>query len=316
MARSARSAIDAIWLSPIHPSPGFDVGYDVADYDAIDPVFGTLDDFDRLVAESHRRGIRVMLDLVMNHSSSAHRWFEESRRDPSGPFGDCYLWRDAKPGRLGRRGPPEQLAIVLRRLGLDLGRDPRPVLHAHLPARAARPQLAQPGRSRGDARRWSAAGSTGVSTASGSTSSTRSSSTPSLLSNPRRMRGSPALRPAGPPLRQGPAGAARLPGRVPGARRLVSGADVRRRAVRVGPDGRCAAQRAPATWSSTGTSSASRGGRREFAEASDEARADVRGRRLADARPVEPRPAAAGEPPGAGRGSPRRATRWRVPPPS
>ncbi len=98
--------IDAIWLSPIHPSPGFDVGYDVADYDAIDPVFGTLDDFDRLVAESHRRGIRVMLDLVMNHSSSAHRWFEESRRDPSGPFGDFYLWRDAKPGRLGRRGFP------------------------------------------------------------------------------------------------------------------------------------------------------------------------------------------------------------------
>jgi alpha-glucosidase len=96
--------VDAIWLSPIHPSPGFDVGYDVADYDAIDPVFGTLDDFDRLVAEAHRRGIRLMLDLVMNHSSSAHRWFEESRRDPSGPYGDFYLWREAKPGVLGRFG--------------------------------------------------------------------------------------------------------------------------------------------------------------------------------------------------------------------
>jgi alpha-glucosidase len=98
--------IDAIWLSPIHPSPGFDVGYDVSDYDAVDPVFGTLDDFDRLVAESHRRGIRVMLDLVMNHTSSAHRWFEESRRDPSGLFGDWYLWRDGRPGPLGRRVPP------------------------------------------------------------------------------------------------------------------------------------------------------------------------------------------------------------------
>jgi alpha-glucosidase len=98
--------IDAIWLSPIHPSPGFDVGYDVADYDAIDPIFGTLEDFGRLVAESHRRGIRVMLDLVMNHTSSAHRWFEESRRDPTGPYGDWYLWRDGHSGRFGRTVPP------------------------------------------------------------------------------------------------------------------------------------------------------------------------------------------------------------------
>lgn len=98
--------VDAIWLSPIHPSPGFDVGYDVSDYDAIDPVFGTLEDFDRLIAEAHRRGIRVMLDLVMNHTSSAHRWFEESRRDPSGPYGGWYLWRDGKPGRFGRTARP------------------------------------------------------------------------------------------------------------------------------------------------------------------------------------------------------------------
>jgi alpha-glucosidase len=98
--------VDAIWLSPIHPSPGFDVGYDVADYDAIDPIFGTLDDFDRLVAEAHRRGIRIILDLVMNHTSSAHHWFAESRRDPDGPFGDWYLWRDGVRDRLGRLHPP------------------------------------------------------------------------------------------------------------------------------------------------------------------------------------------------------------------
>jgi len=98
--------VDAIWLSPIHPSPGFDVGYDVADYDAIDPLFGTLDDFDRLVAEAHRRGIRIVLDLVMNHTSSAHRWFEESRRDPAGPFGDWYLWRDGVRDRFGRLHKP------------------------------------------------------------------------------------------------------------------------------------------------------------------------------------------------------------------
>ena len=102
--------IDAIWLSPIHPSPGFDVGYDVADYDAVDPVFGTLDDFDRLVAEAHRRGIRIMLDLVMNHSSSAHRWFEESRRDPAGPYGDFYLWRDGVRDQFGRLHKPNNWA--------------------------------------------------------------------------------------------------------------------------------------------------------------------------------------------------------------
>jgi alpha-glucosidase len=98
--------VDAIWLSPIHPSPGLDVGYDVADYDAIDPIFGTLEDFGRLVAEAHRRGIRIVLDLVMNHTSSAHRWFQESRRDPSGPFGDWYLWRDGRRDRFGRLHPP------------------------------------------------------------------------------------------------------------------------------------------------------------------------------------------------------------------
>jgi alpha-glucosidase len=98
----ASLGIDAIWLSPIHPSPGFDVGYDVADYDAIDPLFGTLDDFDRLVDEAHRRGIRIILDLVMNHTSSAHRWFTESRRDRTGPTGDWYIWRDSPGGK--RRG--------------------------------------------------------------------------------------------------------------------------------------------------------------------------------------------------------------------
>ena len=69
-------------------------------------MFGTLDDFDRLVAEAHRRGIRIMLDLVMNHTSSAHRWFEESRRDPTGPYGDWYLWRDGVTDRFGRTRKP------------------------------------------------------------------------------------------------------------------------------------------------------------------------------------------------------------------
>ena len=88
-----------------------------------------------------------MLDLVMNHTSSAHRWFEESRRDPVGPYGDWYLWRDGVRDRFGRLGPAEQLDVVLRRLGLDLGRRPRAVLHAHLPARAAGRELAATRRS-------------------------------------------------------------------------------------------------------------------------------------------------------------------------
>src|SRR5262245_44092133 len=99
--------IDAIWLSPIYPSPDFDFGYDVADYLGVDPKFGTLADFNRLVEESHRRGIRVILDLVLNHTSHEHAWFEASRSSRSGPYADWYIWRDS-PGRsvFGGRRPP------------------------------------------------------------------------------------------------------------------------------------------------------------------------------------------------------------------
>jgi alpha-glucosidase len=99
--------IDAIWLSPIYPSPDFDFGYDVADYVGVDPKYGSLADFDRLVAGCHARGIKVILDLVLNHSSSKHPWFEASRSSRNGPYADWYIWRDS-PGRsiLGRRRPP------------------------------------------------------------------------------------------------------------------------------------------------------------------------------------------------------------------
>ena len=99
--------VDAIWLSPIYPSPDFDFGYDVADYVGVDPKFGSLADFDRLVAGCHARGIKVILDLVLNHSSSKHPWFEASRASRDGPHADWYIWRDS-PGRsiLGRRRPP------------------------------------------------------------------------------------------------------------------------------------------------------------------------------------------------------------------
>ncbi len=92
--------VDAIWLSPIYPSPRRDFGYDVSDYTAIDPALGSLADFDELVADCHRRGIRLILDLVLNHTSDQHPWFVESRASRDNPRRDWYLWRDGRgPGQ-------------------------------------------------------------------------------------------------------------------------------------------------------------------------------------------------------------------------
>lgn len=96
--------VDAVWLSPIYPSPGLDVGYDVADHSAVDPTYGTMADFDALVAAAHGMGLRVILDLVMNHTSDQHRWFTESRRSRTGEYADWYIWRD--PSGVDRRGRP------------------------------------------------------------------------------------------------------------------------------------------------------------------------------------------------------------------
>jgi alpha-glucosidase len=89
--------VDAIWLSPFYPSPMADFGYDVADYTGVDPLFGTLDDFDALVAGAHARGIRVIIDLVPNHTSDRHPWFVESRSSRDNPKRDWYVWADPKP---------------------------------------------------------------------------------------------------------------------------------------------------------------------------------------------------------------------------
>ncbi len=87
--------IDAIWISPIYPSPMADFGYDVTDYCNVARVFGNLADFDRLVAEAHRRGLRLILDFVPNHTSNEHPWFIESRSSRANPKRDWYIWRDA-----------------------------------------------------------------------------------------------------------------------------------------------------------------------------------------------------------------------------
>ncbi|PUB22833.1 maltose alpha-D-glucosyltransferase/alpha-amylase [Promicromonospora sp. AC04] len=86
--------VDCLWLPPFFPSPLRDGGYDVADFTAVSPQFGTISDFSDLVAAAHERGIRVVIDLVMNHTSDAHPWFQASRADPSGPYGDFYVWSD------------------------------------------------------------------------------------------------------------------------------------------------------------------------------------------------------------------------------
>ncbi|GAA2169202.1 maltose alpha-D-glucosyltransferase [Pedococcus bigeumensis] len=86
--------VDCLWLPPFYASPLRDGGYDIADYTAVLPEFGTLPDFQELVSQAHARGIRVITDFVMNHTSDAHPWFQASRSDPEGPFGDFYVWSD------------------------------------------------------------------------------------------------------------------------------------------------------------------------------------------------------------------------------
>ncbi len=94
--------VDALWLSPIYPSPMADFGYDVADYTDVDPVFGSLADLDHLIEQAHQRNLRVLLDLVPNHTSDQHPWFLESRRSRDNPKRSWYIWRDASP----QGGPP------------------------------------------------------------------------------------------------------------------------------------------------------------------------------------------------------------------
>jgi oligo-1,6-glucosidase len=94
----AELGVDVVWLSPIYPSPHDDNGYDISDYHGIDPLFGTLEDFDTLVEALHRNGIRLVMDLVVNHTSDEHPWFAESRASAQAPRRDWYWWRPARPG--------------------------------------------------------------------------------------------------------------------------------------------------------------------------------------------------------------------------
>jgi alpha-glucosidase len=98
--------VDAIWISPMYPSPQVDFGYDISDYENVDPQYGTLKDFDRLVAEAGKRNIRVILDMVLNHTSDKNKWFIESASSRKNSKRDWYVWNDGKPGPNGTRLPP------------------------------------------------------------------------------------------------------------------------------------------------------------------------------------------------------------------
>ena len=98
--------VEAIWLTPIYPSPQVDFGYDISDYEAIDPQYGTMADFDRLIAEAKKHDIRVLMDMVMNHTSDKHKWFLESRSSKNNPYRDWYVWKDGKGETATSPGEP------------------------------------------------------------------------------------------------------------------------------------------------------------------------------------------------------------------
>ena len=147
LSHLAELGVDAVWLSPFYTSPQHDAGYDVADYRDVDPRFGTLADADALIARAHELGLRVLVDIVPNHSSSEHPWFQEAlAAGPGSPARARYMFRDGR-GR-ARRAAAEQLAEQLRRAGVDAGdrgrREPGPVVPPPLRHDPARLRLDQP----------------------------------------------------------------------------------------------------------------------------------------------------------------------------
>ena len=99
--------IDGIWLSPVYASPQRDNGYDISDYQAINPAFGTMGDMEALIAQAERRGMVIIMDLVLNHTSDQHRWFQEARSSRDNPYHDYYIWRDGTPD-----SPPNDMGAV------------------------------------------------------------------------------------------------------------------------------------------------------------------------------------------------------------
>ena len=95
--------VDVLWLTPIYESPGDDNGYDISDYYSIMDLFGTMEDFKTLLTCAHERGLRIVMDLVVNHTSDEHAWFLESRKSAENPYRDYYIWRDGKEAADGEQ---------------------------------------------------------------------------------------------------------------------------------------------------------------------------------------------------------------------
>ena len=129
--------VDCLWLMPIYASPLKDDGYDIADFRQIHPTIGTVADFEALTKAAHARGIRIIADLVINHTSDQHPWFQEARRDPASPKRNYYVWSDTDQMYQGTRDHLPRH----RDLELDLGPGRPPVLLAPLLQPSARPQF-------------------------------------------------------------------------------------------------------------------------------------------------------------------------------
>lgn len=98
--------VDVVWLCPVFASPQIDMGYDISDYKTIDPQYGTIEDVDTLMNGLHERGVKLLLDLVVNHTSDQHEWFKQSKSGKDSPYRDWYIWRKPKYDNEGNRQPP------------------------------------------------------------------------------------------------------------------------------------------------------------------------------------------------------------------
>ena len=142
-----------------------DFGYDISDYSAIDPLFGTMADFDALLVEAHARGLKVILDFVPNHTSTEHPWFMESRSSRANPKRDWYIWRDRRPAAARRTTGCRQFGGS----AWPFDKHDRPILLPRVPEGAARPQLAQSGSASRPCTTSCASGSSAASMAFAST---------------------------------------------------------------------------------------------------------------------------------------------------